>query len=76
VLVPLRGTAGWLGGVSLLMPLRYVVDLTRAAYYADTPGYEKAVVGAPTVDAAVTLALTVTFLALGTALFIYRERNR
>jgi ABC-type multidrug transport system permease subunit len=76
VLVPLRGAATWLQTVSLLMPLRYAVDLTRAAYYTGTTGYGKAVIGDPTVDVAVTLVLTAAFLTGGGLLFAYRERTR
>jgi ABC-2 type transport system permease protein len=47
VLVPLRGVASWLNVVSLLMPLRYAVDLTRAAYYGGTAGYREVVIGSP-----------------------------
>jgi ABC-2 type transport system permease protein len=76
VLVPLHGAAAWLRAVSLLMPLRYTVDLTRAAYYSGAAGYRNAVVGAPPVDAAVTIALTATFLIGGALLFTHRERTR
>jgi ABC-2 type transport system permease protein len=76
VLVPLRGVAPWLNVVSLVMPLRYAVDLTRAAYYAGTPGYREAVVGSPVIDAVVTCGLAALFLAVGGLLFSYRERTR
>lgn len=76
VLVPLHGTAPWLRAVSLVMPLRYAVDLTRAAYYAGTAGYREAVVGRPVIDAAVTVGLAVLLLAGGGRLFAYRERAR
>jgi ABC-2 type transport system permease protein len=76
VLVPLRGAASWLNVVSLLMPLRYAVDLTRAAYYAGTAGYREAVIGSPVVDALVTGGLAAFFLTVGGLLFSYRERTR
>jgi ABC-2 type transport system permease protein len=76
VLVPLRGTAPWLRAVSLAMPLRYTVDLTRAAYYAGTGGYRQAVTGSPLLDAAVTAGLAALFLTAGGLLFSYRERTR
>ena len=41
VLVPLRGTAFYLDVAAHLMPMRYVVELTRAAFYAGTPGYAR-----------------------------------
>src|SRR5260370_10221056 len=55
VLVPLRGTPYYLDVASHLMPMPYVVELTRAAFYAVTPGYRQVVSGSPWVDAAVTL---------------------
>jgi ABC-2 type transport system permease protein len=76
VLVPLRGAAPWLNAISLVMPLRYAVDLTRAAFYAGTGGYREAVIGTPVVDAVVTCALAALFLTAGGLLFSYRERTR
>ena len=76
VLVPLRGAAPWLTAISLVMPLRYAVDLTRAAYYTGTSGYQEAVAGSPWLDAAVTAGLLAVFLTGGGLLFSYRERTR
>jgi ABC-2 type transport system permease protein len=76
VLVPLHGAAPWLRAVSMAMPLRYAVDLTRAGYYSGTAGYREAVVGSPVLDAAVTAAFALLFLAVGSLLFSYRERTR
>jgi ABC-2 type transport system permease protein len=76
VLVPLRGAAPWLHAVSLVMPLRYAVDLTRAAYYAGSARYSQAVAGNPVTDAAVTVGLAAVFLVAGGLLFSYRERTR
>ena len=56
VLVPLRGSASTWTSLAHLMPMRYVVELTRAAFYAGTPGYREVVSGRPAVDAAVTAA--------------------
>jgi ABC-2 type transport system permease protein len=76
VLVPLRGTAFYLDVVAHLMPMRYVVELTRAAFYAGTPGYSQVVSGSPLADAAVTAVLFAVFMAAGSAVFGYRERTR
>ncbi len=76
VLVPLHGAAGWLRAVSLAMPLRYVVDLTRAAYYAGTAGYREAVIGNPALDAVVAVALIAIFMITGGLVFSHRERTR
>ena len=76
VLVPLHGAAPWLRAASLAMPLRYAVDLTRAAYYSRTPGYRVAVVGSPVLDAVLTCGLAGLFLVAGGTMFSYRERTR
>jgi ABC-2 type transport system permease protein len=76
VLVPLRGAAPYLNLASYLMPMRYVVELTRAAFYAGTPGYGQVVSAGPLLDAAVTAGLFAVLMAAGAALFGYRERAR
>jgi ABC-2 type transport system permease protein len=76
VLVPLRGTAGYLNVAAHLMPMRYVVELTRAAFYAGTPGYAQVVSGGPLTDAAVTAGLFALLMTAGAAVFGYRERTR
>jgi len=76
VLVPLRGTAFYLDVAAHLMPMRYVVELTRAAFYAGTPGYGQVVSGSPLVDAAVTATAFAVLMAAGSAVFGYRERSR
>ncbi|HEY7143361.1 MAG TPA: ABC transporter permease [Streptosporangiaceae bacterium] len=76
VLVPLHGVSGYLNAISLAMPMRYVVDLSRAAFYAGTPGYRQAVTGGPVLDAVVAAGLTCILLAAGSAIFSYRERAR
>jgi ABC-2 type transport system permease protein len=76
VLVPLRGTGRWIGVLAHLMPMRYVVELTRAAFYAGSAGYRQVVTGSPLIDALVTTALFAVLLAAGSAVFGYRERAR
>ena len=76
VLVPLRGTAFYLDVAAHLMPMRYVVELTRAAFYAGTTGYGQVVSGSPLIDAVVTTGLFALLIAAGSAVFGYRERTR
>jgi ABC-2 type transport system permease protein len=76
VLVPLHAVPAYLNVAADAMPMRYVVELTRAAFYAGTPGYRQVVSGSPVLDAVVTGALFSVLLALGTAVFGYRERTR
>jgi ABC-2 type transport system permease protein len=76
VLVPLRGTPYYLDVLAHLMPMRYVVELTRAAFYAGTRGYGQVVSGRPLLDAAVTAGLFVVLMITGATVFGYRERTR
>jgi len=76
VLVPLRGTAPYLQVLARLMPMRYVVELTRAAFYAGAPGYRQVVTGRPLTDAVIAAGLFAVLLAAGSAVFGYRERAR
>ena len=75
VVVPLYGVTGWLDALGWAMPMRYVVELTRAGFYAGTPGYDQVVsLGAPG-DLAVMAALFVTFLLGGGCMWDRRERR-
>ncbi|HUB42103.1 MAG TPA: ABC transporter permease [Streptosporangiaceae bacterium] len=76
VLVPLTTAPPLLAGIAWLMPMRYCVELARAAFYAGLPGYHRVVAVSAGVDLAVIAVLTVTLLAAGGALFSYRERVR
>ena len=76
VLVPLRGVPGYLDVLADAMPMRYVVELTRAAFYAGTPGYGRVVSGRPLLDAGVTGILFVILMVTGAAVLGYRERTR
>jgi ABC-2 type transport system permease protein len=76
VLVPLRRVPLYLNVLAHAMPMRYVVELTRAAFYAGRPGYRQVVTGSPLTDAVVTLVLLVLLLFAGAAVFGYRERAR
>jgi len=76
VLVPLSAVPSYLDVAAHVMPMSYVVELTRAAFYAGTPGYRLVVSGSPLLDAAVAGALMVIFVIAGAAVFGYRERTR
>ena len=76
VLVPLHGAPGYLAAAARVMPLRYAVDLTRAAFYHGLPGYHEAVTTAPWLSVAVTGGMSAVLLTAGAALFSYRERTR
>jgi ABC-2 type transport system permease protein len=76
VLVPLHGQSAFIGVVSWFMPLRYAVELSRAAFYAGTPGYAQVVTADPVLDAVAIAGLTAVFMTVGVLVFGYRERTR
>lgn len=76
VLVPLHGLPTYLDALAWAMPLRYAVELNRAAFYAGTPGYGQVVTGGPLLDVAVIGGLFVVLLIVGALVFDYRERTR
>ena len=76
VLVPLRDVPPYLRVLAHAMPMTYVVNLTRAAYYAGTPAYRLVAAGRPLLDVAVTAILFAVLLTAGVTVFGYRERTR
>jgi ABC-2 type transport system permease protein len=76
VLVPLSHAPRLLADVAWLMPMRYCVELTRAAFYSGSSGYRQVVTVGPAADLAVISALTLLLLTAGAWLFSYRERVR
>jgi ABC-2 type transport system permease protein len=76
VLVPLHGQSAFIGVVGWFMPLRYAVELSRAAFYAGTPGYAQVVTAGPVLDVVAIVALTAIFMTAGALVFDYRERSR
>jgi ABC-2 type transport system permease protein len=76
VLVPLAGAPPLLGALAWLMPMRYCVDLMRAAFYSGTAGYARVVTASPALDLAVIAVLAAVLFPAGAALFSHRERVR
>lgn len=76
IFAPIRVLPGWLLVLSLASPLRYLVDLTRAAFYSGRPEYGKVILDGPAVDLGAAALLFVVCLTAGTAMFVRRERNR
>lgn len=76
VVVPLHGVAGWLDALGWAMPMRYGVELARAAFYAGAPGYREVVSLGPGGDLAVMASLFVLCVAGGGWLWEQRERTR
>jgi ABC-2 type transport system permease protein len=76
VIAPMRGVAGWLDALGWAMPMRYGVDLARAAFYRGSPGYREVVDLGPWGDLAVMIPLFVALLTGGSWLWERRERSR
>ncbi|MBJ7597076.1 MAG: hypothetical protein DLM67_12470 [Candidatus Nephthysia bennettiae] len=76
VVAPLRGLPRYLDLISWAMPLRYPVNLTRAAFYSGRPAYSQVVAESPLLDAVVMAALFVVLVVAGALLFEQRERSR
>lgn len=62
--------------VSRLMPMTYAVDLVRNVFFWGTEEIEEVVLFNVWVDLAVVLAMSVSFLLIGTWAFVRNERNR
>jgi ABC-2 type transport system permease protein len=76
VLVPVHALPLYLDVLARAMPMRYCVELTRAAFYAGSAGYHQVVTGGVLLDVVVIVALFAALMVVGTALFSYRERTR
>jgi ABC-2 type transport system permease protein len=76
VLVPLHGQSAFIGVVGWFMPLRYAVELSRAAFYAGTTGYTQVVTAGPVLDVVAIAGLSAVFMTAGALVFDYRERTR
>ena len=76
VLVPVHGLPLYLDVLAWAMPMRYGVELTRAAFYAGSTGYHQVVSGGVALDVTVMVAMFAALMVVGTAAFNYRERTR
>jgi ABC-2 type transport system permease protein len=76
VVAPLHSLPTWLDVVAWAIPLRYGVEVTRAAFYAGKHGYGQVVSLGPLADAAVMAGLFVTLLVVGGSVWERRERSR
>jgi ABC-2 type transport system permease protein len=76
VLVPVHALPLYLDVLARAMPMRYCVELTRAAFYAGSAGYHQVVTSGVLLDVVVIVVLFAALMVVGTALFSYRERTR
>jgi ABC-2 type transport system permease protein len=73
---PIKTMPWYFDVLSRLSPLRYVVDLLRDVMYTGRPEYTRVVLLGPLPNLATMAAMFVTFMLLGTTLFVRRETNR
>lgn len=76
VIVPLHALPRYLDVIVAAMPLRYLVDLNRAAYYDHSSGYGLVAGAGPACDAIIVTAVTVLFAAAAVTVFTRREETR
>jgi ABC-2 type transport system permease protein len=73
---PINILPWYLEVLSLLSPMRYVIDLARGVVFAGTPEYGRVVLLNPVTNVAALGLMFVVFMVIGTALFVRRETNR
>ena len=72
---PIKVLPPYLEILSRISPMRYAVDLARAAFYAGRPEYVRVVLDSPVLDLVVMGGMFTIFLTVGTALFVRSERK-
>ncbi|HKW59455.1 MAG TPA: ABC transporter permease [Candidatus Dormibacteraeota bacterium] len=73
---PINILPWYLEALSLVSPMRYVIDLARGVVFAGSADYGRVVLLSPVTNAAVLVLLFALFMVAGTALFVRRETNR
>src|SRR5205807_9472253 len=73
---PINILPWYLEALSLISPMRYVIDLTRVVVFNGSPEYSRVVLASPTTNAALIALMFMVFMVIGTALFVRRETNR
>ena len=73
---PINVLPWYLAALSLVSPMRYVIDLARGVVFSGSPDYNRVVLLNPVTNAAVLAFLFAVFMVSGTALFVRRETNR
>src|SRR5262245_45858298 len=73
---PINILPWYLEALSLISPMRYVIDLARGVVFAGSPEYGRVVLLNPLINSAVLALLFAVFMVLGTTLFVRRETTR
>jgi ABC-2 type transport system permease protein len=73
---PINILPWYLEALSLISPMRYVIDLTRGVVFSGSPDYSRVVLTSPATNVAVLALMFAVFIVTGTTLFVRRETNR
>ena len=73
---PINILPWYLEALSLISPMRYVIDLTRGVVFSGSAEYSHVVLASPLTNVAVLALMFAVFMVLGTTLFVRRETNR
>jgi len=73
---PINILPWYLEALSLISPMRYVIDLTRGVVFSGSPDYSRVVLTSPATNVAVLALMFAVFMVTGTTLFVRRETNR
>jgi ABC-2 type transport system permease protein len=73
---PIRKLPLYLDVLSHVSPMRYAVDLCRAAFYSGSPEYGRTVLASPVFNLSVIGSMFGVFMVIGTGLFVRKEQNR
>lgn len=76
VFTPMKELPLYLEVLSRITPLFYAVDLIRGIYYWGLPEYDKTVVFHPIFNSIVILIMFISFLIIGTYIFVKSEKER
>ncbi|TMD85949.1 MAG: hypothetical protein E6I73_16745 [Chloroflexi bacterium] len=76
LIAPINHLPWYLEALSLLSPMRYVIDLARGVVFAGSRDYARVVLLSPLTNTAVLALMFAAFMVLGTTLFVRRETNR
>src|ERR1700704_1915229 len=73
---PINVLPWYLAALSLISPMRYVIDLARGVVFSGSPDYRQVVLAEPATNVAVLVLMFAVFMIIGTALFVRRETTR
>ncbi|MCC7303930.1 ABC transporter permease [bacterium] len=76
VFVPVTNTPGIILTVAKLMPLTYVVDLTRGLFFANGDVVQSDILNSPLHNLVIVACMFFLFMTLGTWLFVKKEKER